>query len=113
MLRSGGVLASRLELQDKGVLQVCRLGQPASGGRLRHLLRVRECEHRCEAARTGAVPRPLPRACIGADACTSTPSYPRTRSLCVHHRVHGGECLLHQNEETPEAAAAAGCARAR
>jgi hypothetical protein len=73
MLRSGGVLASRRELQDKGVLQVGRLGQPASGGRLRHLLRVRECEHRCEAARTRAVPRPLPRACVVAPLTSRAP----------------------------------------
>jgi len=60
MLRMGGVLASRTELQDKGVLEVdcpvC-LGQLGEGNGFVtfHLL---ECGHRCEAARTCAVPPP-------------------------------------------------------
>ena len=96
----GGVLASRRELQDKGCSRSAASG--SVGGRPRHLLRVRKCGHRCEAARTRAVPRPLPRACVDADACTLTPppSYPRACSHCVRRRVHEGECL-HQNEETP------------
>ena len=55
ILRMGGVLASRRELQDKGVLEVdcpvC-LGQ-LCGGEGRVIFHVLECGHRCEAARTG------------------------------------------------------------
>ena len=63
MLRMGGVLASRTELQDKGVLDpdcpVC-LGQLGGGNGFVtfHLL---ECGHRCEAARTCAVRAPTPK----------------------------------------------------
>jgi len=60
MLRGCGALASRKELQDKGVLEVdcpvC-LGQ-LGGGEGRVIFHVLECGHRCEAARTCAVPPP-------------------------------------------------------
>ena len=58
ILRKFGVLASRLELQDRGVLEVdcpvC-LGQ-LGGGEGRVIFHVLECGHRCEAARTGSFP---------------------------------------------------------
>ena len=58
ILRVAGVLASRRELQDKGVLEVdcpvC-LGQ-LCGGEGRVIFHVLECGHRCEAARTGSFP---------------------------------------------------------
>ena len=68
MLRMGGVIAERMELQDKGVLEVdcpvC-LGQLTSGNGFVtfHLL---ECGHRCEAARTCAV-------CEAARTCAVRP----------------------------------------
>ena len=63
MLRMGGVLASRTELQDKGVLEVdcpvC-LGQLAARNGL-VTFHILECGHRCEIARTRAFP---PSECI-------------------------------------------------
>jgi hypothetical protein len=60
ILRMGGVLASRRELQDRGVLEldcpVC-LGQ-LDGRKGLVTFHVLECGHRCEAARTCAVPPP-------------------------------------------------------
>lgn len=112
MLRASGCCAwaaclpAATGAAGQGVLEVGRLGQLASGGAVASPSpRARVRRHRCEAARARAVPRPLPRACVGADACTSTPhpSYPRARSDCVHRRVHWGGRCLHQNEETPEA----------
>ena len=92
MLRMGGVLASRTELQDKGVLEVdcpvC-LGQLGEGNGFVtfHLL---ECGHRCEAARTCAVPLPSrhPRACVGADVKVDPP-YPRAFPLRVSQGPRG------------------------
>ena len=58
ILRMGGVLASRRELQDRGVLEldcpVC-LGQ-LDGRKGLVTFHVLECGHRCEAARTGSFP---------------------------------------------------------
>jgi hypothetical protein len=60
ILRMGGLLASRRELQDRGVLEldcpVC-LGQ-LDGRKGLVTFHVLECGHRCEAARTCAVPPP-------------------------------------------------------
>ena len=110
MLRMGGVIAERMELQDKGVLEVdcpvC-LGQLTSGNGFVtfHLL---ECGHRCEAARTCAVCEAArtcavrPPTCVRRSRRQSRPPYPRARSHCVCRRVHE-ECLL-QIEEAPDAA---------
>jgi hypothetical protein len=110
MLRMGGVIAERMELQDKGVLEVdcpvC-LGQLTSGNGFVpfHLL---ECGHRCEAARTCAACEAArtcavrPPTCVRQSRRQSRPPYPRARSHCVCRRVHE-ECLL-QIEETPDAA---------
>ena len=105
----GGVLASRRELQDKGCSRSAASG--SVGGRRRHLLRVRKCGHRCEAARARApsrapshvhasVPQParrppipltlarVPIACIagstgGGGACTKTRRRRRRRGAHV------------------------------
>ena len=110
MLRMGGVIAERMELQDKGVLEVdcpvC-LGQ-LGGGEGRVIFHVLECGHRCEAARTCAVCEAArtcavrPPTCVRQSRRQSRPPYPRARSHCVCRRVHE-ECLL-QIEETPDAA---------
>ena len=102
MLRMGGVLASRTELQDKGVLDpdcpVC-LGQLGGGNGFVtfHLL---ECGHRCEAARTCAVRAPHVRA-FDTDAKVELLTLARV-PVRVCRRVHE-DCLL-QIEETPDAA---------
>ena len=96
ILRVAGVLASRRELQDKGVLEVdcpvC-LGQ-LCGGEGRVIFHVLECGHRCEAARTGSFP-------AGDDAKVDHLP-PPPPLLCVCLRIHQ-ECLF-QIARTPDAA---------
>jgi hypothetical protein len=102
MLRGCGALASRKELQDKGVLEVdcpvC-LGQFKAGNGV-VIFHVLECGHRYEATLTCAFPRPMshdPRACVGADAKVDRPI--PARSDCRIHK----ECLL-QIKTTPKTA---------
>jgi hypothetical protein len=109
MLRMGGVLASRTELQDKGVLEVdcpvC-LGQLGEGNGFVtfHLL---ECGHRCEAARTCAVPPPT---CGRQCRRQSRPPFPsRGPIACVAGSTRNA-CSKSRRRQMPQAAT---CARAR
>ena len=109
MLRMGGVLASRTELQDKGVLEVdcpvC-LGQLGEGNGFVtfHLL---ECGHRCEAARTCAVPPPT---CVRRCRRQSRPPLPsRVPIACVAGSTRNA-CSKSRRRQMPPAVT---CARAR
>jgi hypothetical protein len=104
MLRMGGVLASRTELQDKGVLDpdcpVC-LGQLGGGNGFVtfHLL---ECGHRCEAARTCAVWAPHVRA-FDTDAKVELLTLARVPVACVAGSTRTA-CSKSRRRQMPPAA---------
>ena len=93
-LRGCAVLASRRELQDKGVLEpdcpVC-LDMLATGNNV-VTFHVLECGHRCEAAAAKEPPHHHTTT-TRAHVFGARPPPPRALSRCVRRRIHK-ECLL-------------------
>ncbi len=104
-LRGCAVLASRRELQHKGVLEpdcpVCLDMLAAGNGVV--TFRMLECGHRCEAV---AAVRPLTATQSPHGRMCSVPGHhpPRALSRCVRRRIHK-ECLLKiKKRRTPSGA---------
>jgi len=119
MLRMGGVIAERMELQDKGVLEVdcpvC-LGQLTSGNGF-VTFNLLECGHRCEAALTCAVCEAArtcavrPPTCVRQSRRQSRPPLPSTAFsfACVAGSTRNA-CSKSRKRQMPPAA---WCAHAR